>query len=140
MKIDSYFRKEYPKLAAWIEEEFPKVVNKPKIWNAFVKYSELGATRAVWAVTPGYQPEVGWKVMPGKNGSYSFERNPYRVFLAKRLCDEFEQAKVLTAKLIEKVESTLLHEFVHWGDEKDGIDQKGEEGRKFEVEAYGRDI
>ncbi len=38
------------------------------------------------------------------------------------------------------IESTLLHEMVHWGDYKDGVDQSGEEGKKFEKAAYGKDI
>ncbi len=36
--------------------------------------------------------------------------------------------------------SLLLHEIVHWGDWKDGIDQVGEEGKMFEKSAYGKDI
>jgi len=45
------------------------------------------------------------------------------------------------------LESTIIHEMTHWGDLKaDGkqqLDAKGrlvEEGIKFEVEAYGRDL
>jgi hypothetical protein len=38
------------------------------------------------------------------------------------------------------VESTLLHEMVHWGDWKDGVDQPDEEGKEFEKAAYGKDI
>ncbi len=60
----------------------------------------------------------------------TFERNPYRVFLSKKVYDKFENAKKLTPELVE---STLLHEFVHWGDEKDGIDQEGEEGKKLKL-------
>ncbi len=136
-KVDQYFKRDYPKLGAWIEKNIPKVKSKTKVWNAFIKYSELGATRAI---TPGYWPEVYWKVMPGKNGGYTGESFPNRIFLSKSLCDEFEEKKNISKKFHNKIESSLLHEMVHWGDFKDGKDQPGEEGKKFEVEAYGADI
>jgi hypothetical protein len=34
----------------------------------------------------------------------------------------------------------LLHELVHWGDDQDGVDRPGEEGKEFERRAYGTAI
>jgi hypothetical protein len=78
--------------------------------------------------------------MPRANGKFSGSRFPDRVYLAKSICDKFEKTDSNNSKMHILVESTLLHEMVHWGDWKDGIDQAGEEGKMFEHAAYGRDI
>ncbi|HEX6982002.1 MAG TPA: hypothetical protein VF181_04515, partial [Balneolaceae bacterium] len=36
--------------------------------------------------------------------------------------------------------TTILHEFVHYGDFADGTDYPGEEGNLFEEDAYGQDV
>jgi len=38
------------------------------------------------------------------------------------------------------VGSTILHEFVHHGDAKDGQIYPGEAGDAFETDAYGQDV
>jgi hypothetical protein len=32
---------------------------------------------------------------------------------------------------------TILHELVHWGDDRDGVDREDEEGEEFERLVYG---
>lgn len=32
---------------------------------------------------------------------------------------------------------TILHEYVHYGDNLDGVDYPGEEGELFEIDVYG---
>lgn len=39
--------------------------------------------------------------------------------------------------LLFLVAVTILHEYVHYGDNQDGVQQKGEEGIQFENDAYG---
>jgi hypothetical protein len=34
----------------------------------------------------------------------------------------------------------MLHELVHWGDDQDGVDRPGEEGKEFETAVYGSAI
>ena len=34
----------------------------------------------------------------------------------------------------------ILHEMVHWGDNRDGVDRPGEEGDEFEMLVYGRNL
>jgi len=140
MKISSDFRSAYPKLSAWIELNLPKVKTKTKVWAAFIKYSELNPAKALLAITPGQLPEIHFDLMPRANGKFSGSRFPDRVYLAKSICDKFEKTDSNNSKMHILVESTLLHEMVHWGDWKDGIDQAGEEGKMFEHAAYGRDI
>lgn len=140
MKFDTAFEKQYPKLASWIATNLPKVKSKPKVWGAFLKYSELTATQATTAMTKGFNPEIHFRLMPGSNGQFQGAKFPNRVFLAKSICDKFEASDMKNPNIHILIESTLLHEMVHWGDWKDGKDQAGEEGKAFEKAAYGKDI
>jgi len=140
MKIDGKLKRDYPKLAAWIELNLPKVKSKPKVWKAFLKYSELTHGQAKIALTKGHNPEIHFRIMPGANGEFRGPRFPNRVFLAKSICDKFEKSDMKKPKMHILLESTLLHEMVHWGDWADGKDQPGEEGKMFERAAYGQDI
>ena len=140
MKISPGFRKSYPKLAKWIETEIPKVEKKPKVWAAFLKYSELSAKSARIALKAGPAPVVFSDIMPGANGEFRGGTHPNNVYLAESICKRFESKDSKKPEMHVLVESTLLHEIVHWGDWKDGKDQPGEEGKKFEKAAYGKDI
>lgn len=140
MRVSTGFRSSYPKLTVWIETNLSKVKAKPKVWAAFVKYSELNSAKAFLALTPGQDPEIHYDVMPRANGRFSGARFPNRIYLAKSICDKFEKSDFKNLNMHILVESTILHEMVHWGDWKDGIDQAGEEGKMFERAAYGRDI
>lgn len=140
MKIDPTFKSAYPKTSKWIEKNMPTVSSKPKVWKAFVKYSELKSAAATLALTPGKLPEIHFEHMPGSNGRFKGSKFPDRIFLAKEICDKFEKSDSTNPKMHLLVESTLLHEMVHWGDWKDSKDQAGEEGKAFEKAAYGKDI
>ena len=72
------------------------------------------------------------------NGRFDSEK-PDEISIAKEVVERFEiDFGLEKAQLL--VESTVLHELVHWGDNLDGRDQRGEEGKDFEKAAYGRDI
>ncbi len=140
MIVSATFRTSYPKLSEWIKTNIPKVKTKPKVWAAFIKYSELSPAKALLAVTSAHSPEIHFDVMPRANGRFSGSRFPDRVYLAKSICEKFEKSDSENRKMHILIESTLLHEMVHWGDWKDGVDQAGEEGKMFEKAAYGKDI
>lgn len=49
MKLDvnTNFKNNYPKLADWMATELPKLPSsKPRVWKAFLKYSELSQNKA----------------------------------------------------------------------------------------------
>ncbi len=140
MKIPSGFKRSYPKLSTWIETYMPKVKAKPRVWKAFIKYSELKQGKASLALSKGCLPELHVDVMPRSNGRFSGSRYPNRIYLAKAICERFEKKDSGDPRMHLLIESTLLHEMVHWGDWKDGVDQAGEEGKAFEKAAYGKDI
>jgi hypothetical protein len=139
MIVDASIKSKYPKLANWVRNELPKVVFKPRVWRAFLKYSELSAVQGLIALTPWFKPILRARAMPGANGEFDGANNPDVIYLADVICARFE-TDYKKAQMLLLVESTILHETVHWGDWKDGVDQAGEEGKAFEVAAYGRDI
>jgi len=139
MKLN-IIRKHYPKTASWIELNIKKGKLNPKVWLAFVKYSELGASNASLALTIGNNPEIYAKPMSGAYGEFSGTSNKNRIFLSTSLCNKFEQSNGKNSSLNLLLQATVLHEMVHWGDWKDGKDQVGEEGANFERAAYGRVI
>lgn len=139
MKLN-IIKNHYPKTASWIESNIKKGRLNPKVWTAFVKYSELGESKASLALTKGHKPEVHVKPMSNAYGQFSGTSNPDRISLSTSLCSRFEKSAGKNATLNLLLQATILHEMVHWGDWKDGKDQAGEEGANFEHAAYGRVI
>ena len=140
MLYSSKVRSSYPKLVSFVAGEMSQIpFKKPRVWRAFLKYSELSAREAMSVLTQCRQPTLDSMEMPGSNGRFKGATHPNTVFLAEAVAQRFERDHALE-KAKTLVESTILHELVHWGDWKDGEDQEGEEGKAFEREAYGKDI
>ncbi|NBC34013.1 MAG: hypothetical protein GVY13_15165 [Alphaproteobacteria bacterium] len=130
----------YPKLKDFISTKlYGRAVNTKKTWDAFLKYSELTDKQAKDALTDGKLPRLNIETMPGSNGRFHGSADANAIALAKEVADKFETVPNDAAWQL-LVESTVLHELVHWGDWKDGKDQPGEEGKAFERAAYGKDI
>jgi hypothetical protein len=142
MKISGKLRKDYPLMAAWIEENLPQVAQRAHIMRAFRKYAELNKTDAATALTLGTNPTIDYAQMSDANGDFLGKTFPETVFIAQAICDRFESSpdEQDTRRMRILIESTVLHEMVHWGDWKDGVDQGPEEGVRFERAAYGRNV
>lgn len=143
MNVSPQLKQSYPNLYSVIYEIMSEVSKKPKVWCAFLKYSELTHSQAYLALnTCSATPIIDYKVMPNANGQFSGGSDKSRVYIAKSICDRFENnpKQRKQEKMLILLESTILHELVHWGDWKDGKDQAGEEGKAFERAAYGKDI
>ncbi len=132
--------RKYPKLADFIYFELSKVKwTKPDVWKAFLKYSELSDEFATQMMITCSMPIIDVEALTNANGEFRGGDNPDIIYLDETVCERFEQDYPKEeAKLL--VESTILHEMVHWGDWKDGSDQPDEEGKAFEKEAYGYDV
>ncbi|MCH7559811.1 MAG: hypothetical protein IIC67_00320 [Thaumarchaeota archaeon] len=48
--------------------------------------------------------------------------------------------KQIIAHICFLVGVTILHEYVHYGDNIDGVDYPGEEGQLFEIDVYGQTV
>ena len=129
----------YSRLTEWIKNELPNIHYNETKWKAFLRYSELTENEARKALQwNNNDPLIYIKSLGGGNGLFD-PRKSHRILLAKEIAEKFQtDFNRAEAKLL--VESTILHEMVHWGDAKDSIDQSGEEGIKFEKAAYGRNV
>ena len=153
----------FPALAEYIRQRLPNVRGKLSVWKPFLKWSELPESVAVHAVTysAGRGPHVGITSRTGINGIW-LPSQPNFIWLHERVAkasiDRRPGADVL-------VESTIMHELVHWGNfvarhaldgrklvtRKDSsgrvrggyTQSKGkliEVGKRFEVDAYKVDV
>ena len=136
----------FPHLTNFVKTELPKVPNKPRVWQAFLKYGEynkrwLGKKWATFPFAWGSEPEIVIQDLPGLYGKYHRRLGPNRIFLASKLVDWYERDhRDPHRKLM--LESIILHEMVHWADDKDGklqLKARGlEAGFEFQKAAYGR--
>ena len=142
MIVSAGFVRNYPRLAMWICNELPRVKDKPKVLKAFQRYAELSEGAALRAIVHGNLPEIEFRHIPTANGEFIGKKWPDTVFIAKTICDRFEgsDADRRDPRMHLLVESTLLHEIVHWGDWADGKVAGFESGKAFEREAYGGDV
>jgi Metallopeptidase toxin 3 len=142
MKVSASLIECYPNMALWITNKFPEVRKNTKVFKAFQKYSELKED-AERAIRDGTLPTVEWRRLGAENGQYDHKKYPDTVFIAMAICEKFEksEADAKDPRMHRLIESTLLHEIVHWGDWKDGkLSPYAEAGKEFEKEAYGEDV
>jgi hypothetical protein len=139
MIVSPVLLKQYPQLAMWICNNIPKVTEKPKVFSAFQKYA--GSKPAAQAIRHKTDPQIEYRIIPADNGQF-MTKYPDTVFIAKDICDRFEgsdeDAKDPRMHLL--LESSLLHEMVHWADWLDRKFANDEIGKAFEKEAYGKDV
>lgn len=148
----------YPNVARFVRGELPKVIDKPRIFNAFIEYGEFKSEKAAkTALTYGENPQLAVKELPvGKYGYYP--GNGDEIQLNQTIAEQFEKTIAFSYqpygrpadwdRLLRDVnrmlEAIILHEIVHWHDVKDGrtrdpIPEPGNDwGNKFENKAYGR--
>lgn len=132
--------KAYPKLAYYIKNDLPKIIDDPVIVSAMSKIGQINKTKLKQVLKWGQGPTI--KVIPlmGECGEFSPGINSQEIRIDERMVKEFEQGKgkrSAKAGKVYVVGITILHELIHWGDDQDGIDRPGEEGEKFERMVYG---
>ena len=86
----------------------------------------------------GRGPCVSIQALEGKLGSFDGTNLIIDSSVAAALEGCSNPADCAVAELF--LESTLLHEFTHYGDAQDGTDYPGEEGFLFEEAVYGQRI
>jgi hypothetical protein len=134
--------KDFPRLSDWIVRRLPSVKDNVKVFRAFQQYAELNEKVAQRALQHGNPPEIDRRHIATANGEYLGRKYPGTVFIAISICDRFERwpADARDPRMHQLVESTLLHEMVHWGDWADGKVAEFEAGKAFERAAYGKDV
>ena len=120
--------------------------SKKRVWEAFRGVSGLEETKARRALEWGKLPIVRVKKLPSNVNGQFRPSTPNVVYLNKERVDVFERNHA-SAKMREVVEGVILHELVHWANDKEkGPHKHGrygwiefEMGDWFEMLGYGRD-
>jgi hypothetical protein len=141
MMVSQSMVKAYPEISLWICNNLPKVRGKPKVFKAFQKYARLNETVSERAIKHGTPPTINWRRLPADNGEFN-PKHPTYVFISQTICEKFRDANAAgRSGMADLIESTILHEMVHWGNSLDGkLGTHTEMGKAFEIEAYGKDI
>ncbi len=131
----------FPRLALFVRKDLPgRLTNNEKTWSAFRKFGDFSIIESLVA--------VGWELDSplllveslgkGFNGRF-YPTRPSHIYIDEEIARRFESDHDrIEAQLF--VESTILHEVVHWGDHKDGKHKRPEAGVDFEIAAYDKNL
>lgn len=138
MIVSQSLVKTYPLIAGWICNRLPNVKKNTKVFKAFQRYAGFDEKVAERALVHGNLPNIEYRNIPTANGEFN-PKYPDTVFLAMAVCKRFVDFSD-DSRMHVLVESTLLHEMVHWGNAIAKRTEPQEMGKAFEREAYGQDI
>ncbi len=125
----------YSGLSRWVRDDLATIpVTKPTVWTAFLQHASIPEPLARSAISPDQEPVLFVEAMPADiNGKFD-PRFPRSVYLAERLVLPLA-GPVADAQHLHLVESTVLHELVHWAWRERR--EPREMGAAFEEAAYG---
>jgi hypothetical protein len=152
MKMAAADIAKYPNFARYMRKQIDSLDSSTQIVNAVKKYS--GATSKAkirQGLRWGNDPEielVSGLICAGVSayGCYNWNN---KIQIDEQLVIDFENGsptkkKTSSGKSVYLVGVTLLHEFTHWADWQDGVDDpvpgdpSNEEGEAFEKHVYGK--
>lgn len=131
----------FPKSTRYIRYALPKVINVPQIVRAVNKTGQLNRAQFQQALAWGNHPTIS--IVAGLGSCAAFTPTPGNnvIEIRESIFHDFEAGRgylqTKTGKRVQALGVNILHEMVHWGDNKDGIDRLGEEGEEFEMLVYG---
>lgn len=142
MNLNNESWSKYPTLRWQIAQTMQTIENQnKKVWNAFIAASGLSVRRARDVVRDnGTRPHVFVTEMPD-NGQFN-PKKPDQISVALDIIAASKRPDVANdGRYWRVVESTILHELVHWADfHIDGNMASGETGIAFEEEAYDENV
>src|SRR5262245_30383619 len=130
----------FPKLAYYVRNDLPRVIEVPAIVATMRKVGQINKGRLRSALTWGAGARIRITTLVGAFGEFSPGIGSEEIRINMTMVTDFESGKgkrIARAGDVFLVGVTLLHELIHWGDDKDGIDRSGEEGEEFEQLIYG---
>jgi len=140
VRMNAHDIKSYPKLAYYVKNDMPKIIDVPSIVLAMSKVGQINKPKLRLALSWGSGPTIRIVGLIDAYGEFTPDKQSNEIRIDTKLVKEFESGKgkrAVRAGHVFLVGVTLLHELVHWGDDKDGIDRPGEEGAEFENMTYG---
>ena len=150
--LNSGYEIVYPKLTEYLINRFPNIVNVPKIINTIKLITGLSDSQIKEDLTWGKGPIIHITQLDNFTSRTSdktvglFTRSePDVVHLDIDYVNELEN--LITDQSQEDaflffLGTTLLHEYVHYGDNQDGVEFRDgiEEGNLFELIVYGENV
>ncbi len=138
----------YPRLTEYLRNQLPKIADIPKIVDAMHEFTQLPKDRIRQDLQWGKGPIVEIVQLdnydPGKTDSdtagFFDDESPDRVLLDIDYVNLVENETSDPDALIFWIGTTIVHEYVHYGDFNNGFDYMGEEGRLFEISVYGENV
>lgn len=143
MQMASADQTTYPKFTQYVRFSMPKLVDVPVIVNALRNIGQINLARMRLVLKWGSGPMLKIGPLPGKYGEFTPDIGSNEISLNERTVKAFEDGRGLvtaSAGKVYLVGVVMLHELVHWGDDQDGVDRPGEEGKEFETAVYGSAI
>lgn len=132
----------YPKFYRYLRYDLPAVADVKSIRRAFMKYGQLDHAALKRALKWTERPTVNVTALDGDYGSFQPGVKSNTIKIDSDLVDDFEAGRDwVRNKGGDKVHLagvTVLHELIHWADDQDGSDYRGEEGELFEKRVYGK--
>lgn len=136
---DANYAKLYPRLTHYLKNGIKDVINFPVIMAAMKKYGQLSKKDVEKALEWGQGPTIVVKPLAGAFGKFYPNSGSQILNIQQNLIENLEKAKGADRDAyLFLVGVTILHEYVHYGDDQDGVDYPGEEGNLFETAAYGQ--
>ncbi|MFS4493186.1 DUF6443 domain-containing protein [Maribacter sp. 2308TA10-17] len=140
-ELDANTAAKYPRLAEFLKNGIQDVINNPSIVNGLMKYGQLSKEDIKLGLTYGEGPKIIADGLNGAIGEFTPGTNSKEIKIDKDFLQALEDATGADADVyLLLIAVTILHEYVHYGDDQDGIDYPDEEGDLFEIDVYGEDI
>lgn len=133
----------FPESARYVRNVLPTVIDIPVIVRAMRRTGQLNRVQFRMALRWGTDPLI--MIVPGMAACGQFTPTPANntIEIREAIFTEFEAGRGRLAARAGNVFAlglNILHEMVHWGDNRDGVDRDGEEGDEFELLVYGRNL
>ena len=146
MKMSNTDITSYPKFAYYVRKNIPEVINVRSIVNAMRQIGQLDRAALQRALRWGENPTIKITTLSdGTYGEFTPDISSNELRIHKGLVEDFETGRPQRQRTssgghVYFIGVVLLHELIHWGDDQDGIDRPGEEGKEFERVVYGSQI
>ena len=132
----------YPSFYKYVRYSLPDVAKVESIRRAFMKYGQLDHAGLKRALKWNEKPTIDVTSLTGAYGEFTPDTGSNVIKIDVDLVKKFEAGTdwVLNkgGSKVHLSGATILHELVHWADDQDGKDYKGEEGELFEKAVYGK--
>ena len=150
MIISAVDQTTYPRFTRYVRRSLPSVANSASMRRAFLRFAQMNRVTLQRALGWGNHPTLS--IVPiaspaGRfvNGQFTPNTGSNTIRLNQILVAAYEAGappnlaftQNAAGSTMPRVGVTILHELVHWGDDRDGVDYPGEEGELFEAAVYG---